>query len=317
MKLGDKILKLRKKKGLSQEQLAEKIDVTRQTISNWELGETSPNPEQLKLLSKEFGISIDELLDNDVQNVLVEKVSNTEQLAGMILKLIKIFLIIIPIGFVLIIASAILFRVVINSKDTGREIEESIYCKLYGEEHTYNITYEELTGRPIGQGGDSYFWDILDLYKYDDAHQIFNVINDYVKKNGGTCEMIRSKDLNDIVDIQIKDGTLTKTGATVIIKENNDYAISYGETFWIEKYNYKTGSFEKLENTTGKNCAFNLPAYYVTPDKPLELKQDWSCMHGELDKGLYRLVKDAFFDSDIPIDENDIFYIWVEFEIEK
>ena len=52
MSLGNKILELRKKKGLSQEQLGEKVDVTRQTISNWELGETSPNPEQLKLLSK-------------------------------------------------------------------------------------------------------------------------------------------------------------------------------------------------------------------------------------------------------------------------
>ena len=54
MKLGDNILKLRKDCKLSQEQLAEKIDVTRQTISNWELGETSPNPEQLKLLSQHF-----------------------------------------------------------------------------------------------------------------------------------------------------------------------------------------------------------------------------------------------------------------------
>ena len=44
MKLGDNILKLRKDCKLSQEQLAEKVDVTRQTISNWELCETSPNP---------------------------------------------------------------------------------------------------------------------------------------------------------------------------------------------------------------------------------------------------------------------------------
>ncbi len=96
MKLGNKIINLRKKKGISQEQLGEKINVTRQTISNWELGETSPNIEQLKLLSKEFNISIDELLDNDIKNVLVEKVSNTEKLAGMILKIIKIVIIAIP-----------------------------------------------------------------------------------------------------------------------------------------------------------------------------------------------------------------------------
>ena len=46
MSLGNMILELRKKKGLSQEQLGEKVNVTRQTISNWELNETTPNPEQ-------------------------------------------------------------------------------------------------------------------------------------------------------------------------------------------------------------------------------------------------------------------------------
>ena len=50
MTLGQNILNLRKKNGLSQEQLGEKVNVTRQTISNWELEETAPNPEQLKLL---------------------------------------------------------------------------------------------------------------------------------------------------------------------------------------------------------------------------------------------------------------------------
>ena len=48
MKLGDQLFKLRKEAKLSQEQLAFEIGVTRQTISNWELNETSPNPEQLK-----------------------------------------------------------------------------------------------------------------------------------------------------------------------------------------------------------------------------------------------------------------------------
>ena len=47
--LGSNILELRKKKGLSQEELSEMVGVTRQTISNWELNETQPNPEQLKL----------------------------------------------------------------------------------------------------------------------------------------------------------------------------------------------------------------------------------------------------------------------------
>ena len=99
MKLGDNILKLRKDCKLSQEQLAEKVDVTRQTISNWELGETSPNPEQLKLLSKALNVSIDELLNNDIKQVLVEKVNNTEKLAEIIIKILKVLGIIFIVGF--------------------------------------------------------------------------------------------------------------------------------------------------------------------------------------------------------------------------
>ena len=66
MQLGNNIYNLRKEKGLSQEKLAEKINVTRQTISNWELGETAPNPEQLILLSKALNKSIDELVGNEI-----------------------------------------------------------------------------------------------------------------------------------------------------------------------------------------------------------------------------------------------------------
>lgn len=87
--LGENIYNLRKKHKLSQENLAELVKVTRQTISNWELGETSPNPDQLKLLSTALDVSIDELLNNDIRNILEEKVSNTEKLAEIGIKAIK------------------------------------------------------------------------------------------------------------------------------------------------------------------------------------------------------------------------------------
>ena len=62
--LGTKIYECRKKNGMSQEALAGKLNVARQTVSNWEIEETSPNPDQLKKLSNIFNISLDELLDN-------------------------------------------------------------------------------------------------------------------------------------------------------------------------------------------------------------------------------------------------------------
>ncbi len=58
----DVILELRNKNNLSQEQLAEKVFVTRQAVSRWENGETVPNTETLKLLSDLFDVSINTLL---------------------------------------------------------------------------------------------------------------------------------------------------------------------------------------------------------------------------------------------------------------
>ena len=62
METKDVLLELRTKNGLSQEELAEKIFVTRQAVSRWENGETVPNTETLKLLSDLYGVSINTLL---------------------------------------------------------------------------------------------------------------------------------------------------------------------------------------------------------------------------------------------------------------
>lgn len=61
------LLELRTKHGLSQEQLAEQVHVTRQAVSRWETGETVPNTETLKLLSRLFDVSINTLLGSPRQ----------------------------------------------------------------------------------------------------------------------------------------------------------------------------------------------------------------------------------------------------------
>ena len=62
METKDILLQLRNEKGLSQEELAGRVFVTRQAVSRWENGETTPGTETLKLLSKEFDVSINTLL---------------------------------------------------------------------------------------------------------------------------------------------------------------------------------------------------------------------------------------------------------------
>ena len=69
METKDIIAELRAKKGLSQEELAERVFVTRQAVSRWENGETTPNVETLKLLSGFFDVSINTLLGSPRQLV--------------------------------------------------------------------------------------------------------------------------------------------------------------------------------------------------------------------------------------------------------
>ena len=69
MEIRDILKNLREKNNLTQEQLAERVQVTRQAISRWETGETQPNTDTLKLLSQVFDVSINTLLGSPRQLV--------------------------------------------------------------------------------------------------------------------------------------------------------------------------------------------------------------------------------------------------------
>lgn len=187
MKFGENILRLRKKRGLSQEMLAEKLNVTRQTISNWELGETTPNLEQLKLLSKIFSTSIDEMLDNDVKEVLVEKVSNTEQLAGIIIKILKF----IGISFIVLLVIELVAFIIFASFHKSVRVEGvdniEMICSIKEDEYVITV------------GSDGYFncsncqkeiqRDLKDKYiDFGSLEKTEKNISNYFEHNGGSCE---------------------------------------------------------------------------------------------------------------------------------
>lgn len=67
MTIGEKIIELRKKHNYTQEKLANKIGVSRQTLSNWESNITSPDLAQAKNISKIFKVSLDDLTDNQME----------------------------------------------------------------------------------------------------------------------------------------------------------------------------------------------------------------------------------------------------------
>lgn len=91
MEFSSRLYELRKAKGLSQEELANKLNVSRQTVSKWELGDSTPDMEKLTAISDLFEISLDQLVlgkapasgdtsskAEDILNVLEEKVLTTE-----------------------------------------------------------------------------------------------------------------------------------------------------------------------------------------------------------------------------------------------
>lgn len=67
MELGKKLFHLRKQRGISQQDLAEKLDVSRQSVSKWELGTAAPSTENLINIGKLFGVSVDALVDDRLQ----------------------------------------------------------------------------------------------------------------------------------------------------------------------------------------------------------------------------------------------------------
>lgn len=73
MSLGNNLFNARKKSGLSQENVAEKLGVSRQTISKWETDETLPDIRQSKQLSVLYHLSLDELIDFDIEQKEIEQ----------------------------------------------------------------------------------------------------------------------------------------------------------------------------------------------------------------------------------------------------
>lgn len=115
----------------------------------------------------------------------------------------------------------------------------------------------------------------------------------------------------DGITMEIKNDTLTSTGLTLIIKDTTTERYIFGDNFYIER---KEENDWKKVNAIHKDYGFDDIAYYADT-KDLELNQNWDYIYGKLSNGSYRLVKSTFKDSDKPILDEDIQYIYVEFDI--
>ena len=85
MEFNEKLQELRKSKGMTQEELAKELYVSRTAVSKWESGRGYPNIESLKEISKYFSVSIDELLSGDKLISIAEK-ENKDNITSVTLK---------------------------------------------------------------------------------------------------------------------------------------------------------------------------------------------------------------------------------------
>lgn len=88
MILAEKVMTLRKKKGWSQEELAEKLDISRQSVSKWESGTSIPDIDKIIMLSRLFGVSTDYLLKEEAEEeTLTESEEESEETRGKIVSM--------------------------------------------------------------------------------------------------------------------------------------------------------------------------------------------------------------------------------------
>ena len=184
--LGEKIQKYRKIQKMSQEELGEVMGVTRQTISNWESGESAPNIMEAKKLANLLNLSLDELTDNDTEKVLLNKLSKIKTISnfnlGISLVHFMVFIGLIILGICLVINY---YKV----NPVGKSVE--INCKLNDIVYNYKLNIDVKSDKIISlETNDN---DLKSSFKYDknaSYEDVIESIKDEVTKKGGNCQKI-------------------------------------------------------------------------------------------------------------------------------
>lgn len=191
MSLGEKFVKLRKEQGMSQEDVAEHLQVSRQTISNWENNITTPDIQQAKEISKLFHVSLDELLENDLHDILIEKVDRTQQHTVDIIRILKIIgivaaayiiinLVIIAVGYFAFVAYPS------QEHETVSDQSVSITCSINDETWNYSIEADG-EGHILTAHGDEKITDAFSIGDYEYYQQLLDDIETMFEKEGGSC----------------------------------------------------------------------------------------------------------------------------------
>lgn len=232
MNLGEKILKIRKDNKMSQEQLAEVLNVTRQTVSNWENGNNYPDIETLIMISDKFKVSLDILLKGDKEMIkdINKKITNNKILKRVIIFL-SLVIVILSAGYIVyreyFYRTKIIYRV---NKDDGAITNK---CNLDGK----RLKLMALVHKVCDENDTKEFSKTPYCILTDESSCSFlevpnsHCVSDFINKPSGyniidnnTKE--QQKELMDKMNINLDDYDNTYD----LLEDMTDYIISIGGT---------------------------------------------------------------------------------------
>lgn len=202
--LSDNIKILRKKKGYSQETLAEQLHVVRQTISKWEKGISVPDAVMLDRMAELFEVPVSVLLGGGLE-VEEEQPSELNEIAQQLAvlndqlvqqavrrrKVIRYAFVGVFAAIFVLIGAAIGLRVYTESqlRDEASLRTVRYECTLDGESYVYKASYNSQY-QILYEGGDAWISNHVRPEQYEDVNVLSAQMQDYFEEKGGTCTII-------------------------------------------------------------------------------------------------------------------------------
>ena len=282
MKFNEKLIELRKREGLSQEELGYRLNVTRQTVSKWELGQTTPEMDKLSEIGRLFNISLDELInESEIQNDSVNPIIEDQPIMNEMPKNNK-FVIIIVVALIVVV-SLIIIKIftAISGVNTVNKVLDSQGNVIESVEDTQQNIFErffslferffDLFEKAIDSQDE--IFDNSTNMKQETENMIGNIIenssnmnenaeniienmtenlpSDFEKRIFNNSLEIHAGSANGMIVISVLDDIITsnKTKERKIVVEYNGIKTQYEKEIKNIKGNFKT--FDKCEITYG------------------------------------------------------------------
>lgn len=181
MKFGDKLSLLRRKNGLSQEELGEKLNVTRQTISKWELGQSKPDTDKLIEISKLLNADFNQLANDDI--IMQDNLSNNNTKSDDVHP--RKWLLVVLVIVAIIIIIILLNKIVIDKKERDKNKNSWGIFDIFEEFgvddfeiKSFNSKFELRAGTEYGSSVSNLLDDIIINNKKNSEHIITVVFDD-------------------------------------------------------------------------------------------------------------------------------------------